>query len=243
MTILRRRELMGGLAATLLPWTAFAQNAGSEMSEAEARKARSVEILRREGVPYIDTLPLIEPLSQVRFRSTEETANRAIALILAAFMGETGDYAIVQELLQEWEAEPHLTPAEREFIHSRAPSQQDRVQFSWRYEGVFVLNWALGFVEDLGRPDSLVDVAAMATMMRELGPMQFRARARLRDGAQILDLLDLTYRYHWAVVDARINGSEAPGGLDEGVVMERHYALNWLTRYADQEWDDISTDT
>ncbi|MGO7286211.1 DUF4272 domain-containing protein, partial [Rhizobium ruizarguesonis] len=24
---------------------------------------------------------------------------------------------------------------------------------------------------------------------------------------------------------------------------ERHYALNWLTGYMDQDWDDISTDT
>ncbi|MFN5229343.1 MAG: DUF4272 domain-containing protein [Planctomycetota bacterium] len=23
----------------------------------------------------------------------------------------------------------------------------------------------------------------------------------------------------------------------------RHYALNWLIRYMDQEWDDVSTDT
>jgi hypothetical protein len=27
------------------------------------------------------------------------------------------------------------------------------------------------------------------------------------------------------------------------VVYERHYALNWLTGYMDQDWDDISTDT
>ena len=28
-----------------------------------------------------------------------------------------------------------------------------------------------------------------------------------------------------------------------GVVMERHYALNWLIGYSDQEWDDVTTDT
>lgn len=239
----RRRELLVFLAAFALPASVFAQSVGRQMSEAEARKAKSEAILRREGIQHNNWLPLIEPLAHARFRSGEETANRAIALLLAAVMGETGDYAIVQELMREWGAASHLTPAENEFIESRTPSQHDRAQFSWRYECVFVLNWALGFVEDVGRPDRQVDVASMATMMRELGPREYRARARLRDGAQILDLLDLTYRYHWAVVDARINGQQTPGGLDEGVVMERHYALNWLTRYADQEWDDVSTDT
>ena len=43
--------------------------------------------------------------------------------------------------------------------------------------------------------------------------------------------------------DARISGRQPPAGLDPGVVYERHYALNWLIRYSDQEWDDISTDT
>lgn len=243
MSALHRRRLVAGLVGAALSSPAFAQDGGGGMSEGQARKARSVAILQREGVPYIDWLPLLESVAATRFRSVDETANRAIALMFAAVMGETGDYEMVQELLREWRAEPHLTPAERRFIELRTPPQHDRVQFSWRYEGVFVLNWALGFVEDVGRPDHLVDVTSMATTMRELGPDQFRARARLRDGSQILDLLDLTYRYHWAAVDARINGKETPGGLDENVVMERHYALNWLTRYSDQEWDDISTDT
>jgi hypothetical protein len=60
---------------------------------------------------------------------------------------------------------------------------------------------------------------------------------------QILDQADLIYRYHWAVVDARVKGKQPPAGLDPGIVYERHYALNWLIRYSDQEWDDISTDT
>ena len=65
----------------------------------------------------------------------------------------------------------------------------------------------------------------------------------MRPLSDILDQADLIYRYHWAVVDARINGQDAPAGLNSGVVLERHYALNWLIGYFDQAWDDISTDT
>ena len=32
-------------------------------------------------------------------------------------------------------------------------------------------------------------------------------------------------------------------GLNRGVVMERHYALNWLIGYAGRDWDEVSTDT
>jgi hypothetical protein len=72
---------------------------------------------------------------------------------------------------------------------------------------------------------------------------QFIADAKLRDFSQILDQADLIYRYHWAVVDARVKQKPAPAGLEKGVVMERHYALNWLIGYMNQAWDDVSTDT
>ena len=69
------------------------------------------------------------------------------------------------------------------------------------------------------------------------------AAARLRPPAELLDAADLLYRYHWAVRDARIDGRPAPVGLDPSVVVEWHYALNWLIGYGDAAWDEITTDT
>ena len=54
----------------------------------------------------------------------------------------------------------------------------------------------------------------------------------------------LTLRYDWACVDARVKGEEAPASLDGGVVMERHYAFNWLIGASDgAEWDEIQPTT
>lgn len=76
----------------------------------------------------------------------------------------------------------------------------------------------------------------------ETQPDEFIAQSRLRDIAEVLDELDLIYRYDWAVVDAQCRHQGAPAGLNPGVVYERHYALNWLVGYLDQNWDDITTD-
>jgi len=43
-------------------------------------------------------------------------------------------------------------------------------------------------------------------------------------------------------VDARINGRQITE-IHPGVVYERHYALNWLINYMNQDWDDVSCDT
>lgn len=51
-------------------------------------------------------------------------------------------------------------------------------------------------------------------------------------------------RYDWACVDARVKGEETPVSLDGGVVMERHYAFNWLIGAGDgAEWDEIQPTT
>jgi len=42
--------------------------------------------------------------------------------------------------------------------------------------------------------------------------------------------------------DARIN-NRSMDAINPGVALERHHALNWLTTYCDQDWDDVTTDT
>jgi Domain of unknown function (DUF4272) len=103
--------------------------------------------------------------------------------------------------------------------------------------------WSLGFIDELPRPDKICDVPSAVSFLRDLGREAFLKKATLRSAREILDAADLIYRYHWATTDARIKNQPAPAGLDPGVFQERHYALNWLVGYSDQEWDDVRTGT
>ncbi|HKO94988.1 MAG TPA: DUF4272 domain-containing protein, partial [Polyangiaceae bacterium] len=67
--------------------------------------------------------------------------------------------------------------------------------------------------------------------------------AKLRATPVLLDALDLHFRLHWAVRQARQDDSEPPAQLDPGVVMERHHGLNWLTGFHGADWDDVDTPT
>lgn len=211
--------------------------------EAQARKERSIAILKAEHVPYTEVLPVIETEAEATRRTTEEVAVRAMALCIVALKGEGLGQEAIEKLVQEYELASAFTPNERQFIEDSEPSQYDRVQFSWRYECYWVMLWALEFIGELQRPDKICDVKEAVAILRDGARDDFLERANLRAQHEILDAADLYYRYHWACVDAQINGREAPAGLDPGVVMERHYALNWLIGYMDQEWDDVSTDT
>ncbi len=73
----------------------------------------------------------------------------------------------------------------------------------------------------------------------------FVSSARLRTAEELLDALDLYFRLHWAVVNERWNHKRAIEGIDEGVIRERHYALNCLLQFQNVgvDWDDVQTPT
>lgn len=208
-----------------------------------ARKARSDARLAIEQVPVNPHLPVIEDARHAARRDSETVARRAMALLVVALKGEGLDQATVDEIITDHRLGSHFTPDEARFITSAAPSEHDRIQFSWRYEAAWTLLWSLGYVDVLGKPTDTCDVPRAVGFLRDRTTQQFLDDAKLRPLDTILDEADLIYRYHWAVRDAEINRKPEPAGLSSSVVVERHYALNWLIGYMDQEWDDITTDT
>jgi hypothetical protein len=207
-----------------------------------ARKERSEALLRSQGVPVNSFLPAIEDVGEFRPRTRDEIAHRAMALLAVAVKAEGMEQSRMAEIVREYDLGSLFTPEERAFIGDPRPSQHDRTQFVWRYEAAWVLLWALGYVESLDKPEAVCDVSRAVKTLTERGRGKFIADAKLRPVEDIVEQADRIYRYHWAVVDARLGGRAVPG-LDSSVTLERHTALNWLVRYMDAEWDDVSTDT
>ena len=204
------------------------------------RKAHSEVLLRARGVPINDWLPVIgEGDDDKRLRTPREVAERAVALYAVSVGAAPEEHENAVAFLRErglWEA---ASPKERAFLLNPRPEEQEVIDFTWRYEALFVLLWALGHVEDLPFPDDTCD-RPLHEFVVGLPPEDFVGRAALRPVDEILDATDLIYRCHWAVVEAR---GDRPGVLDPDVVYERHYALNWLTKYGDAGWDNVPTNT
>lgn len=69
----------------------------------------------------------------------------------------------------------------------------------------------------------------------------FIESAILRSKVEIEEEYERIYDIHWKVRNAKRTG--VPIEYDGGVVQERHYAMNWITGYCGQAWDEITTDT
>ena len=166
-----------------------------------------------------------------------------MALCIVAVKGEGIDRETLDILVGKFGAKDFFSPEEAKFVADDEPTAQDRINFTWRYECLWGLLWALGYVDKLGRPDAICDARKTVSFLTHLDPEKFIKESKLRPLSDILDQADLIYRYDWAIVDARVKGLDSPAGLDSGVVRERHHTFNWLIGYLEQDWDDIRTDT
>ncbi len=117
--------------------------------ESIERKKRSIGILKQQKIPTIEHLPVIEDSKTSKIRTKRQIVERVIGCTIAAVAGETGDQELAKQLISEFSAKALITPGEQEFIFKNIDSQKDRIQFSWRYERVWVLLWSLGYIENL----------------------------------------------------------------------------------------------
>lgn len=207
-----------------------------------ARKSRSIEVLQSLNIPVLQSLPYTEDETEVNSRSLKQLSDRMYALAAVSDKGCGASSEIVAKIIKEFSVDS-FSPAEQAFIENAEPSQHERIQFAWRSEALYVLTWALGYVEELPFPDTPQTSKDIWEPFARLPRAEFEAAANVRKIPELLDEADLIYRYHWAVTNARLSGGDMPAGLNQSVVMERHYALNWLVGYMGQDWDNVSTDT
>lgn len=115
----------------------------------------------------------------------------------------------------------------KHILYSNNITEQEIINMIWKYEAYWVLIWSLGLIPTLDFPCKTCDCNyAVEVVSKHKNFTEFLATTTLRDIDEILDEVDLIFRYDWACVDARIKGVEAPCNLDSSVVLERHKAFN-----------------
>ena len=221
-----------------------------------ARRTENMKYLFERYI-YVCELPLNDDDENIKLRSQEDVVRRTIGTLLVSLYSEAllnpeenmsvseardfirkvmKDFSIV-----EWK--DVLTKEETEYIEDDNSDESARINFSWHYENLYVLEWLLG-LEEWNYPEDICDVGKMVRNLREFKSVaDMCENTVIRSKKEILDKADLIYRMDWAAVDARIHGMQGPAGLEHGVVQERHKTLNWMICFDDAEWDDVSTPT
>lgn len=97
-------------------------------------------------------------------------------------------------------------------------------------------------IDNLDFPKDEIEISKIVDLLPDFkGETQnFINSAQLRTTSELLDISDLVYRLHWATRHQKNDVNS--NGINQSIVSERHYAMNWITYYCDS-WDEITTDT
>ena len=204
------------------------------------------------GISYLDNLPITEQSNEVKLKDIDTICKRSITCLLSIQLAcDICREADVEEsksvslsLLDKFEVTDALLDVEKRLFNDDY-SQQDAIDVAWTYECYWSLIWALGLIDDndIKIPSEVCDCnKAIDTVASCRDYDEFKAKVKIRNIEDILDMLDLYYRYHWACVDKSINPKTNIENLNPEVVMERRKSLEWLVSNAD-DWNDISLDT
>ena len=210
------------------------------------RKARTEEFLENNRVKVNKHLPVIESTTKAKFRTPREIAQRVTVLaVINSFAFDNISSEQATQYLKNYNLWDLVTPKEKDFLAN--PTKERKMHETWKCECIWTLLWVINKVDDLGSPAKLCSLdnipAGNYPIIEGQDPNNFIDSVNtMRSEAEILDVVDMYYRLDWACVDARIKNRQMTV-VNAGVVYERHYALNWLICYLDDNWDNVKCDT
>lgn len=218
----------------------------------EERKLKNIEFLKKMGIDYIDWLPAISSSSEVELKDLYAICKRAVACLLSTQLAcDITDECNYMEsrslflgLLKQYGVEDKLLPKENGLFYNNY-DKQDVIDVVWEYECYWALIWALGMISDdeFKQPHSVCDCKKAITLVGNCNSFnEFSRKAKLRDKEEILDMLDLYYRYHWACDHKQADADTNIGNLNPEVVLERRRGLEWLIS-EEHDWHEIELNT
>lgn len=212
------------------------------ISESLSRKNRSLAVLQRLQIPFVESLPEIEDTSAAALRTVEQIMVRARCFLAVLLTVNIDDSARAQSVVNRYRLSSVLSGGEKCILQPHAMTDRQKANLSWESESLVALLWAMRGIDQLPPPSAAMDPYAILSIWDEMGDAQLGADS-IRSLGEILDERDFYFRLHWAVRDAWVNEQPVPADLIPGVVSERHRAFNWLTSEEWDDWDEVTTDT
>ncbi|SNR79511.1 protein of unknown function [Maribacter sedimenticola] len=220
-------------------------NNPQRLKTAEQRKIETEKLLKSLNIPFINHLPQIEEENEAKIRKPQEIAERALILTYLSYISEVPEEKEnVIDFLKSHTLWDKVSPDEKQLFQKEKLTNQEMINISWRSEAIWILLWTINKVERIELPIEQVEIEEIISKLPDFleDPKEFIDSSIIRPTSEILDFSDLTYRLHWATRNSDLDGKEMPTNLNSSIAFERHYAINWITFYAD-EWDEITTDT
>lgn len=209
------------------------------------RREKNNKILSKKKITIADKMMTRWEDSKIILKDKESICKRAIACFfviqIACDIGND-NYAeglnYFKPMIEKFGVMDQLNSKEKRIIDGTY-SMQDVIDMDWAYESYWSLCWYLGLVKDISDASEVCDCQkAIDFIMNCKTIEEFSKKCKLRNKEDVLDMLDLYFRYNWAINDVKVNPESSIGNLNPSIVIERRRGLEWIITDV-EDWYDI----
>lgn len=223
----------------------IADNGLNESDIQKKRREKNNDFIRNNEITVSESLVSHKDDSEVVLKDKAAVCKRAMTCLLviqiACDIGNDNyeeGLAYFKPMLEKFGLMDELNGKEKRILDGTY-SMQDAIDMDWAYETYWSLCWCLGLVDDIKDAGDVCDCQAAIDFIRSCDTTDdFINKCELRSKEEILDMLDLYFRYQWAINDAKVKPTSETGDLDESIVIERRRGLEWIVS-EEEDWYDL----
>src|SRR5262249_16593233 len=135
-------------------------------NERQRRRAlRSFAELRKRSVPVFSGPLFVDDDEKVKIQPPDEVARRTMILWAVELRAEGVPQAETLGLIEKLDLWRSVSPSEKAFLENNSPSPEECQRLVWRLESIWVLMWALGYIEQLEWPSGMCDVPKLVGLV------------------------------------------------------------------------------
>jgi len=203
--------------------------------------------LRQRMIVYgIQDVPLTSiPENKTEIlKGPEEAAGRLLMLLAVAFSASNSTEADkIADWLKREEVWQIASENEKSFFRELNLTDEEQAKLSFRFEGAYMLAWALGQVEVFPDPSSECDAELVGDFFANIPPLLGETNSLVED-AQYKKLQSIHDEYLFYLMANRYfrhiktTDKENTSNVHMAAAYERFLVLEWLLNPADLEWDE-----
>lgn len=217
-----------------------------ETKKQKERREKNNRLVGKRGISVGEKVMTRWEDESVTLKETEAICKRAMACFyviqIACDIGNNNyeeGLNYFKPILERLGVMDQLNSKEKRIIDGTY-SMQDAIDMDWAYEAFWSLCWCLGLVKDISDASKVCDCDKAIGLMQSCNSVQdLVKKSKLRSKEEILDELDLYFRYNWAINDAKVNANASIGNLNPSIVIERRRGLEWVVT-DEADWYDLT---
>ncbi|MGZ5135556.1 MAG: DUF4272 domain-containing protein [Flavitalea sp.] len=186
--------------------------------------------------------------TQYQFVEPIEAAERLLILLAVSFTAYNFDESEkVMDWLKKEELWKSVSPQEKEFFRNPDPGNEEKQNLSWRFEGGYILAWALKKVSTTPDPGSECDEKRVSEFLQSVPPVGSSTEAffaglkfrRLPDIIEEALFYEIATKYFKTII---IEDKENSSQVHSKASVQRYLALKWLKNAKEKlDWDENVT--